>query len=93
MALLLALVSRWNVWQANVPMRVGVLPPASDYVIKIDSDGGKNISADSYVPPFLDEILVYDNIKCDTLTSGATVGKGEGPAGIQNYQSRKTSER
>ncbi len=69
------------------------LPPNSDYVIKIDSDGGKNISADSYVPPFSDGIVIYDDIKCDTLASGAILGQGEGPAGIQNYQSKKISDR
>lgn len=66
-----------------------VLASNEEYIIKIDTEGGKNISADSYAPPFLDGVLIYDNVKCDTLNPGSVVGEGEGPAGIANYESKK----
>lgn len=68
------------------------LSPNSAYTIKTEGDGGKNTTSDSFVPPFLDGIVVYNGIKCDTLSSGTMAGQGEGPAVIQNYESVKLRE-
>lgn len=70
--------------------------PKETFKITIKGDGGKNVTATSYVPPYPfreGSIIKYDNIKCEFLDSGLKAGKGEGPAGIQNYEWKKISER
>lgn len=70
--------------------------PNNSFKITIESEGGKNITQESYVPPYPfgeGSIIKYDDIKCDFLNSGIKVGQGEGPAGIQNYEFKKLSER
>jgi hypothetical protein len=70
-----------------------ILPPMSKHLIMIEGDGEKEVSPESFVPPFLDGIIIYDNVKCDTLLSGQVAGQGEGPTGIQNYISRIKGKR
>ncbi len=68
------------------------LLPFEEHIIEKDGFGNKNITADSYYPPFLGAVMIYDSIMCDTLNSFGG-GKGEGVIGIQNYQSRQLGER
>ncbi len=70
-----------------------VLSPLEEYTIESVSDGNKNTTEDSYHPPFVSALLIYDDIKCDTLDALGKAGRGEGIIGIQNYQSRQLGKR
>ncbi len=73
-----------------------IINPNDSFIISIETDGGKNITEESYVPPFPfneGSTIKYDDLKCDFLEAGTKAGKGEGPAGIQNYDYQKISER
>jgi hypothetical protein len=67
--------------------------PMQKFTINQEGMGSGTIDEDSYVPPFLSGIEKYDNIKCNILDAGVKAGRGEGPAGIQNYESKKIAER
>ncbi len=68
------------------------IEPNGQHVFEETGDGSKNVTADSYVPPNID-LIMYDSVKCEQLAAGNKAGQGEGPAGIQNYESKKLEER
>lgn len=69
--------------------------PNKTLKITITGDGGKNITETSYVPPFESgSVIKYNSSKCYIIKpNGLGFGRGEGPAGIQNYEWKKISER
>ena len=65
----------------------------STETLSLSGAGPEVITEDNYVPPFLSGILVFDQTHCDTLSAGSKAGRGEGPAGIQNYQAEELGTR
>jgi hypothetical protein len=73
-----------------------VLNSGEVYKFHESSEGSSSINEDSYVAPFgLSEIIIYNNIKCDTLYVGdnARGDNAEGILGVDNYKIIKISER
>ncbi len=56
-----------------------------------DGDGGKNVSEADFISPINAQVLFYDDIKCDTLERGNKAYMGNGPIGMDNYESKKIS--
>jgi hypothetical protein len=68
------------------------LQPFDTFVYEEDSEGGKNITVESYVSPLRPHVIFFGNSLCDTLISGANPSVGEGPIGMNNYESKKIGE-
>ncbi|MDE0471352.1 MAG: hypothetical protein OXH57_05375 [Ekhidna sp.] len=70
----------------------GVINPNSELSIRQEGLGPCSVKASNYVPPFLGETnIIFNNDKCLVYQS-EKVGRGEGPAGIDNYVSKRISK-
>ncbi len=69
--------------------------PNETLQITFEGEGEKNTTETNYVPPFESgSVIKYNTSKCYIIKpNGLGFGRGEGPAGIQNYEWRKISER
>lgn len=65
------------------------LQPFDTVVYESISEGPKNISEDEFVSPLHPHIIFYGKFLCDTLIAGPGPREGEGPYGMNNYQTRK----
>ena len=65
------------------------IKPQETDTIKINGEGPQEVTEKNYLPPFQGgQIIIYGNIKCDTLTIPR-----ESITGIDNYTSEKIGER
>ncbi len=72
-----------------------IINPNETLIITFEGEGGKNTTATSYVPPLESgSVIKYNSSKCYVIKpNGLGFGRGEGPAGIQNYKWKMISER
>jgi hypothetical protein len=72
-----------------------IINPNERLIIPFQGEGGKNTMETSYIPPLESgSVIKYNFLKCYTIKpNGLGFGRGEGPAGIQNYEWIKISER
>jgi hypothetical protein len=70
-----------------------VIKPKQAHTLVQSGDGSKDINESSYVSPMLGAVLIFYNIKCDTLNSGLNLRSGPGITGIENYNSEKVADR
>ena len=71
-----------------------IIAPMDSFIISEDSEGPKNVSEESYEIPFTDPIVNYGSSQCLTYDPvNDSIGKGEGPFGLENYEREKLAER
>jgi hypothetical protein len=66
-----------------------IISPKQTHTIVVDGEGGKDISAKSYEPPFGSAVIVYGSSRCDTLRAYSK----KGILGIDNYNNEKIADR
>lgn len=61
-------------------------------IYETDTEGPEQMNAENYVPPINANIIFFNDNLCDTLNV-TKPGIGDGPLGINNYDSRRLGER
>ena len=71
-----------------------IINPLDSLISSEDSEGPKEVTESTYVPPFGNDTVRYGQSQCLVYDpTGGAIGEGEGPFGTANYESRKIGER